>query len=90
MVPNVGYESDLSELLSESFSSEESATSILHVTIKYVLCWCIYSVQQHETCQDDSTYCRQRVRALRIGVKIFWLRRSGQTAAICYLNNQTF
>ena len=42
--------SELSELLSEHFGSEESAATILYTTINSpVLCWCSYSVQQYET-----------------------------------------
>ena len=87
MVPNAGNESDLSELLSERFGSEESATSIFYVTIKYVLCWCSYSVQKHETCQDDCTYCMQQVRALRIGVRTFGLRGIGSEKDLVYLED---
>ena len=85
MVANAGNESDHSELLSGRFGSEESATSIFYVTIKYVLCWCSYSVQKHETCQYDGTYCRQYTRALRIGFRIFWHQGIGQTGASCLI-----
>ena len=81
IVPIAGNTSELSELMSERFGSKESAASILYTTINSVLCWWSCSVQQHETCQDDGTYCRQRVRALSIGVRIFWLRGIGQTCA---------
>ena len=74
-------------MLSERFGSEESAASILHSTIKYVLCWSSYSVQEHETCQDDDTYCRQHVRALRIGVRIFLLRGIGSEKDLVYLED---
>ena len=87
MAFNVGNESDLSELLSERFGSEESAASILHSTIKYFLCWCSYCVQSYETCQDDGTYCRQQVRALRIGVRTFGLRGIGSEKDLVYLED---
>ena len=42
-------------------------------------------MQKHETCQDDGTYCRQHIRALRI-------RGNGQTGSIYLIghNKQQF
>ena len=44
---------------------------------------CSCSVHQHETCQDDGTYWRQRVRALRIGARTFWLMCSSRLCRKC-------